>query len=290
MKRRFTLLGLTLVAAGCGGGTPTSPGTNQTATNAPPVISAFTVQGTRSREPANFADLSESVPVTVQVTDAESNASDFQYTWSATLGTFSGSGRSVTWKAPATADTPLVVTLSLEVVETYASQGKSLVNRAARSVTLSLHNSIKEVGDLSRQFLLDFSDSNLPTPMVMRHFQPGCYGTEAETSDVDANRRDFRITNWTVDLPVTSVNFGGACPIPGRNTVQGDACSRVHTDWRSTALRDLGNLPKGQSAETHGVDYISAFYYEDQQRWRLCDSQYIGDSPSFLKLPRSLVP
>ena len=126
--------------------------------------------------------------------------------------------------------------------------------------------------------------------MVMRHFQPGCYGTEAETSDVDANRRDFRITNWTVDLPVTSVNFGGACPIPGRNTVQGDACSRVHTDWRSTALRDLGNLPRVNRRRPTAWTTFPRSTTKISSGGDCATASDIGDSPSFLKLPRSLVP
>jgi len=53
------------------------------------------------------------------------------------------------------------------------------------------------------------------------------------------------------------------------------------------AVRDLDGMAKGQSADTHGVDYISAFYYRDQKRWRLCDSQYILDpsTPPRVMLP-----
>jgi len=293
MNRRHVIIPLLVLAAGCSG-TPTRPaGAITTSTlNAPPVIGVLTVQGTRSKEPPNFADVAERVPVSVEVTDAESNVNDFRYTWSATLGTISGTGRNVIWTAPATVNAPTAVTLNVEVVETYTAQGKSRENRVTGSVTLSLHDSVKEVSDLSRQFLVDFSNSDLPTDTVMRHFQPGCYGTDNETYDVNRNRQDYRIMSWTVDAPVTTVSFGSVCPIPTRNTVQGDACSRVHTDWRSMAVRDLDGMARGQLAEAHGTDYISAFYYRDQKRWRLCDSQYILDpsTPPRTQLLRSLVP
>ena len=302
--RRYLVLGIAFVAVACSSGTPTNPSTTPPVTtppvvdpgpvvnNTPPVIGKFTIQGTRKNEPAAFADVSEEIPVSVEVTDAESPISSLKFNWSSSIGTFSGSGASVTWKAPAQVDAPTLVTLNVEVVETYTSQGKTVENKPTGSAVISVHDSVKEVGDMSRQFLLDFSDSSIPTATVMRNFQPGCYGTAEETSQVDANRQDLRITSWTVDLPGTSVNFGGFCPIPTRNAVQGDACSHMHTDWHSVAIRDLDWLAKGQSTDTHGVDYLSAFYYSDQKRWRLCDSQYIGDASMSLRalLLRSLVP
>jgi hypothetical protein len=226
------------------------------------------------------------------VTDAESPISSLKFNWSSTVGTFSGTGPNVVWKAPATVDAPAVVTLNLEVVETYTSQGKQVTNQPAGSTTLSLHDSLKEVGDMGRLFLLDFSDSTKDTGTVMRNFQPDCYGTADETGQVSDNRRDLRITSFAVDSPATSVRFGGSCPIPTRNNVRGDACTHMHADWYSVAVRDLDWLGKGQSTEAHGVDYISAFYYPDQKRWRLCDSQFIGDSSMSLRalLLRSLVP
>jgi hypothetical protein len=293
----FVVLGLVGMAAACSS-TPTNPSTTPpvdpgpVVNNTPPVIGKFTIQGMRTNEPPSFADVSESVPVSVAVTDAESPVSSLKFNWSSPIGTFSGSGPAVTWKAPAQVDAPTLVTLTVEVVETYTSQGKPVENKPTGSVVVSVHDSVKEVGGMARQFLLDFSDSNQPVTTVMRNFEPGCYGTADETAQVTANRQDLRILSWTVDSPTTSVNFGGFCPIPGRPTVRGDACSRIHTDWHSVAIRDLDWLAKGQTTDAHGVDYISAFYYADQQRWRLCDSQYIGDPSMSLRarLLRSLVP
>ena len=300
MKLRYILLPFVIaMAAACGGGEmpgPTGPGPLVTplpdpgpvVTNTPPVIGRFTVQGTRSNEPPNFADASEDLPISVDVTDAESQINDLKFNWSADGGTFSGTGRSVTWKAPATVSGPRDITINLEVVETYTSQGKSVENKVTGSVTLSLHDSVKEVGDMALLFIQDFSNSSIGVSEVMRNFQPDCYGTEEERGQVADNRQNFRINSSTVSLSSTIVNFGGTCPFRGK---RGDACSRVRARWESTVLRDVGDLRAGQTTVATGVDQVAAFYYRDQKRWKLCDSQFDPDSTSVRAAQiRGLVP
>src|SRR5262245_55846711 len=87
---------LPLVAGGCGsdppvGPTPTPPVDN----NAPPVISSLTAGSQR-------AEAGESVQVTSIVLDSETLPDQLQYDWSASPvnGTFVGSGRQVSWRAP----------------------------------------------------------------------------------------------------------------------------------------------------------------------------------------------
>src|SRR5215471_4087878 len=84
-----------------------------------PVIDSVTFQGTRPKEPVDFADVGEAVPVVAKVHDDETPADQLDYQWSATAGTFSGTGASVTWTAPASAQTPADVTITLKVVEKY---------------------------------------------------------------------------------------------------------------------------------------------------------------------------
>lgn len=305
MKARPLILGFVVaLAVACSGGgmtpTPTAPGPvtpdpGPVVTNTPPVIGAFTVQGTRTNEPPNFADVSEDLPISVEVTDAESPVGELTFNWSAAVGTFSGSGRSITWKAPAEAATPITVTINLEIVETYTSQGKSVENKVTGSTTVSLHNSIKEVGDLARQFLLDFSDSSLDVPYVMRNFQPDCYGTDSETSDVANNRSNFNIIQSNVAASATTVKFGGICTFRAK---PGDGCARVPVYWKSVAKKDLYDgftgelaLRKGQTEEASGVDQVAAMYYRDQGRWRLCDSQFDSSSTTLKAASiRGLVP
>jgi hypothetical protein len=287
----------TAVACG-GGGTPTGPGPvpdpdpGPVVNNTPPVIGRFTVQGTRINEPPSFADASEDLPISVDVTDAESTIGDLKFNWTAAVGTFSGTGRSVLWKAPASVPAPAEVTINLEVVEAFTSAGKPVENKVTGSTVVSLHDSIKEVGDMARQFLLDFSDSRLKledVPYIMRNFEPGCYGTADETAQVADNRRNFEILEWRVEPPVTTVNFGGLCPF--RNA-RGDACARVDVYWKSKLLRDLPDGSRaGAVGAVAGFDQLAAMYYRDQKRWRLCDSAFNGAPVSLRALiAHGLVP
>ena len=295
--RRTCLVSACVVAAllaliSCGG-TPTVPSPSPSPTptpdpgpivnNAPPVIIGFTVQGSRNNEPASFADLSEEVVVTANVVDNETPIGNLKFNWTASVGTFTGSGSKVTWKAPASATTPVLVTLNLEVVETYTSAGKSVDNKVTGSTPVSLHDSATEVGDMARQFLIDFSTSSLrDVTQIMRNFEPTCYGTADETSDVARNRTDFTIqAGWRVEAASTTVNFGSFCPFRNR---PGDACAQVRTFWKSQANRDIFDsggtlaLHQGDVTTASGVDQVAAKYYKDQNRWRLCASDFNGDA------------
>src|SRR5262249_9513322 len=155
-----TAVAVALVLAACGG-SPTRPSNTpggggsgqQPPPNNLPVIDSIAVQGTRAKEPPNFADLAEAVAVTAKVHDDETAAGQLQYVWTATAGTFSGTGANVTWQAPASAATPAEVTITLKVVEKYGSPA-SFQHEVTGTAKLSLHDSIKEVGDMARQFLL----------------------------------------------------------------------------------------------------------------------------------------
>jgi hypothetical protein len=175
----------------------------------------------------------------------------------------------VTWHAPAAAGTtPAIVTLTLEVVERY---GAGLENRVTRTADLSLHDSAKEVGDMARQFLLDFSDSNLrDVNYIMRNFQPDCYGTQSEIEDVVDNRAMYRIVSYAIGAPSVTVNFGGTCPF---RTRPGDACAQVRVFWASVTASSGARVP-----DARGTDQVAAMYYPAQRRWRLCDSQFNSDN------------
>lgn len=246
-------------------------------TNVAPSITAIAVQGNRRNEPPNFADLSESVAVTATVTDQETAVDQLQYNWTATLGTFSGTGLRVTWQAPAAAVTPAVVTLTLEVVERY---GSGLEHRVTRTTEVALHNSAKEVGDMARQFLLDFSDSSLrDVPQIMRNFSDDTKtcrdGKEAEASQVAQNRIDYRITQFSVGAPVVTLDFDGRCPFRSRAA---DACAQVPVSWTSVRLTTgpPGTTPVGAIERVSGTDQVTAIYIRNQRRWGLCESDFDG--------------
>ena len=250
------------VAAGSRTCSPAPP-----APNSPPAIHSITIQGTRLREPAGFADIGESVRLSADVTDAETPVAQLQYNWSATTGSFDGSGATVAWLAPAAASTPADVTITLEVVERYGMAPNTQENKVSGTAAVSLHDSMSEVGEMSRQFLLDFSDSNLrDISRIMRNFMPGCYGTGQETDQVIENRRRYTIVESRVGTPKTTIGFGGVCPYQAR---PGDACSAVPVFWRSVD-HDNG----GADGPTSGTDWLAAVYSSSGRRWWLCDSSF----------------
>jgi hypothetical protein len=246
--------------------------TPSVASNTPPVIIGIGVRGSLPREPAQFASLDEVVNVTAIVTDAEASPSQLTVGWSASAGAFSGAGTSVTWRAPATFSTPGAVILTLTVTERYTVPDASGLPVTREHVvqaasTVRLHDSIKEVGDMAVQFLVDFS-RQIPPAQVMRNFSDQCsVERAAELADVERNQRDYTINTYSVGTAATTVGFTGRCPF--RN-VTGDACAQVAVEWRST------NKVTGAPETARGIDQVTAVYEDGQSRWRLCASDFNG--------------
>ena len=243
-------------------------------TNEPPVIQSITARGTRPDEPANFADLSEEITVTGTATDKESKADQLVYEWSGTDGTFTGTGPSVKWRAPASGATPFVASLKLTVVDRFqTTDGSGLPitfeHRVEKTFTVKVHDSVKEVGGMATLFLENFSKSSVPPATVMQDFLVGCYGTAAELEDVIDNRAEYTITAYSVGPPSVTVNFGGTCAFRTRS---GDACSNTAVQW-SSIEKDTG-----KSGSVEGTDQVAAVYRN--ARWWLCDSQFNPKSSS----------
>jgi hypothetical protein len=287
LARRFVaaslacvLCGVLIAACGASPAGPITPPPDNTPppSNALPIIESIHAKGRRPNQPADFADLSETVDVAASVGDDETAVENLELHWSASAGTFEGTGPSVTWTAPAGAETPLDVTLSLKLIEKYGHPGgpKIYQHEVTSSTTLSLHDSAKEVGDMAKQFLLDFSDSDIrDVGYIMRNFQPGCYGTSDETEQVADNRRRFRIIESRINEPATTIAFGGICPYQRR---AGDACSAVSVFWKSMDL-DLNNATRSDA----GTDWLASFYIREQHRWRLCDSTFDGQRVGIMR-------
>ena len=269
---------VSLIVAACGSSTsPTPPpgGGQPPPVNTPPTIDSITIQGTRPRQPANFADLGEVVPVSAKVRDDETAMDQLQYAWTATAGTFTGSGASVTWQAPASADAPIDVNITLTVTEKYGNPGGPLAfeQMVTKTATLSLHDTSREVDGMARQFLLDFSDTNIKDAnLIMRNF--GGAGTCPDPGEVTSERADvvrnftfFNMIRFNVGTPKVTVNFGGSCPFRFK---RGDACAVVPVLWDSVDLRT--NVRQASS----GDDIVAASYSAKDSRWFLCASDYDG--------------
>jgi hypothetical protein len=238
--------------------------------NDPPVIQSITALGLKPAEPPNFADLGEEIAVTATVTDKESPADRLVYEWSGTDGSFSGTGASVRWRAPASGSTPFVSNLKLTVVDRFqTTDGSGLPitfeHRVEKTFTVKVHDSVREVGGMATSFLENFSKSSVGVDEVMKDFLVGCYGTAAERDQVENNRKNFLITSYVVGPATVTVNFNGRCPYENR---AGDACSSSGVRWESTVLAT------GAKEIVEGTDQVAAVYREG--RWWLCDSSFDG--------------
>jgi hypothetical protein len=270
-------LGLTLLA-GCGDspvtpgpiGQPPSGGGQNPPANSVPTIESITVRGTRPNQPPSFADVSESVDVSAVVRDEETAPDQLQYLWTSSFGSFSGTGARVSWQAPPDVQAPTLVTLTLEVIERY---GTTFEHRVTRTASVAVHDSVREVGDMARQFLIDFSTTSLQDwRAVMRNFKesacPSSREYEDERDQVENHYTNFRMHDYIVGVASVSRNFGGSCYAG----LRGDACVSVPVMWDSTDIRT------NDRRMTSGIDHLTAAYSTADSRWWLCSSRFEGAS------------
>lgn len=269
----------------------------QQSANAAPVISALTAKGTKPREPAQFADLGETINVAAAVSDAETPVPQLIFAWTATItgadsvGTFSGSGASVTWTAPAAfSNAPTTVKITLKVTERYQTTDSvglpvTRENVVEKSTDVRLHNSVKEVSDLAFRFLEAFSLQR-PVDEVMRDFTTSCSDAASERSDVTCNQQEVTITKYTLGTPQTTVPFNGTCAFPVGGVVRtpkGDACSLITVEWTSKVNKvychnELADKI-GKTMVVSGTDQVTAVLENDQ--WKLCASDWDQKSGTF---------
>ena len=92
-------------------------------------------------------------------------------------------------------------------------------NRVTKSVTVSVHDSVREVGDMATEFLTNFSKSDVSVGTVMKDFTPSCSGTAEEKQDVEDNRAEFIITSYESDRrPSASTSTGAVRIATARRT------------------------------------------------------------------------
>jgi hypothetical protein len=239
--------------------------------NAAPTISGISSRSTRPNVPNRFADLDETITVTATVTDPETPADQLRYEWSADVGAFSGTGREVTWRAPAQATTPATVRLTLTVIETYQTvnaQGLpvSAEHRVSGTFDVRLHASAKEVRDMSVEFLVEFSQQRVAPDQMVRNFSDTCPGKSQERDQVRNHQNELTVTSYSVEPnPPVEIAFGGVCRDRGR---VGDACAYVPVRWESTYKAN------GRREVVVGIGQLNAIY--EDNRWRLCDSDFLG--------------
>ena len=182
------------------------------------------------------------------MTDVETAPEKLRYVWTAPTGTFSGTGATVTWRAPDVFVTPALVTLSLTVVETFTATDPSGLpvsaqNTTSGTVDVNLHDSVQEIDGMATQFMTDFS-KQLPAGTVLQNFMD-CAGRDAEASDIANNQEKFVIGSYELGPATSQVNFGGTCDFRAR---RGDGCAQVPVVWQSTVKAS------GLAQTTRGTD------------------------------------
>lgn len=251
--------------------------------NTPPVIKSMTAKGRKPNEPRSFADLSETLDLTAAVEDAETASDKLTYQWTTTLGTVTGTGAAVTWAAPGSAPTPVDVTITLTVVETYKAPDATGLpvdkeNKVSSTTTVSLHNSLKEIGDMAYQFLVLFSNSAITDPnIILRDFSSQCPsgtpGPAGERKDIIDNRTNYVIQpDYVIGAPSVTVNFGGSCTLFSDRPRPADACALVNTEWHSKVINPPTDPNYNKIVTAKGIDQVTARYFAP--RWWLCDSDF----------------
>jgi hypothetical protein len=280
----FALL-TALIGAACGGTPgpgPTPPpggggnGGGGVVTNSPPQIRSLTSSDTR-------AEVDSPITLTATVEDAETPLANLTYAWSAPTGTFSGTGSTVTWVAGQDASTPADVILTLTVTERYNNGSTQLENKVTSDTTVRLHNSPKELREMSLRFLNDYANSRIPPDQCVAEFSDSCNGKKDERADVEDVRHDYEHIGST--LRHTSLSIA-----PNRLT------ATVHT-FCSFTVKVITTQPREESCQTSPCplgsigtftgDCRTTNVYE-KGRWWLCDST--ATSIPSLNSPSTFVP
>ncbi|MGE5242884.1 MAG: IPT/TIG domain-containing protein [Betaproteobacteria bacterium] len=255
--------------------------------NTPPLITSIVAQGTQPHEPAQFADADETIAVTATVQDAETPVDQLEFEWKSDAGgSFTGSGRAVQWHAPQAVPDSKSATLTVTVIEKYDTADPNGLpvpaeNKVTGTTVVSLHDSVKEVGGMAKDFLDLFSQSSVAPTTVVHNFLEGCgaggTGRDQELNQVTNNRMHYIIQpDWFVGSPSVTVKFGGVSPFRSRSA---DAWASLDVRWTSKCIvvdtDPLVNCPYvGYVRHDAGIDWVTAHYDPTTSRWWLCDSDY----------------
>ena len=255
----------------------------QTVTNSAPVVQSLDARGSRANEPAGYAAINEAITLNASVTDDVTPVANLTYQWSVSAGTIQGTGSRVTFVAPSAAATARI---TLTVVEKYRTpDAKGLPvdaeNTVSATVNVMVHDELGEIGDMAVDFLRLFSISSVAPADVVHNFRDNCgangTGKQDELAQIVNNRRNFVILpDWLVGSARSTVSFNGVSPFRARRA---DGWAAVDVRWHSQCrVKDesIGCASVGAEQTNSGVDWVTAIFDRDANRWWLCDSDYNG--------------
>jgi hypothetical protein len=247
--------------------------------NSPPTVGSISVTAPRPKQPKTLASVGDRMTLTASINDAETPLSGLTIQWSSlpSIGTFTGTGASVQWTAPASTSSPQTVILMLTVLEQYQEPDSSGLpvqreHRVQKTTSVKVHDTVKEVSDMAVDFLELFSDSSITNPaLVLHNFSQTCdggKGYEDEYGDVVISREKKLILTHDITPPsVFQYAFGStkqACTNKGQTP--GDVCVEVPVHWTDRDLDD------DEFHDVRGTDYVTGVY--ENAAWRLCHSRW----------------
>jgi hypothetical protein len=266
MRLPAAIAGALATLAGACGGSPTQP----PVVNTPPTIESLAVAGER-------AEADRDIQVTAVVKDAETSVENLTYAWSASpaTGLFTGSGPSASWRPPKGQTTPGLFTITLTVTERFTSAGQNRTNIATKSVQVRYNDSPAEVTFLAEDFLENkFGVYSVTPAEAVSNFSDNCSGKADEQSDIEINRRNFRILSATYD--VESISFNADYT---RATVIG-----------TCVFRDIPNSGPNQGRQQRVAGICTLTNVYENFKWFLCRSSFDGTDTTLLSLERGRVP
>lgn len=281
MRAAVLVAGLVLLAlAGCQGKPPAGP-TPPPPPPPPPVNTAPQIRSLAASD--QRAEVDVPITLTATVEDAETPAAGLTYAWTSDVGTFSGTGATVTWVAGQNATTPADVILTLTVTERYTSGTTQAENKVTSTTTVRLHNSPKELREMSIRFLTDFANSRISPEKCVEEFSDSCRGKRDELEDIQDIRHDYEHIGSTLRHTSLSINADRT------NATVHTFCSfrvRVITTQPRDEPCQGGKCPVGSEGSSTGDCWTTNVY--EKGRWWICESRFTA-IPS-LNRPSTFVP
>jgi hypothetical protein len=240
--------------------------------NTPPTIESITIAGTR-------AEADREIQVTAAVKDAETPVGQLTYTWAASPqnGLFTGTGATVAWRPPKGQETPDVYTIRLTVGERYTSAGQPRQHSVSSTKTIPYNDSPAELTFLAKDFLEDkFGDFNVSPEEAVSNFSDNCRGKADERSDIEINRKNFRILSATYSIE--SISFSDNDTFA---TVRGECM-----------FEDIPNSGPNAGRRQLVVGICTLTNVYENFKWFLCRSSFDNDPDrtTVLSLERGRVP
>jgi hypothetical protein len=179
----------------------------------------------------------ERIPLVATVSDDVTPVSSLTFQWTTDRGSVEGTNDRVTFVAGNTAGRANINVTIVERYRTTDARGLPVdaEHRTTGAIAVSVHDELREIGDMAVDFLRLFSMSSVAPQDVVHNFRDNCgangTGKQDELTQIIANRRNFNILpDWFVGPARPAVSFNGVSPFRARRA---DGWAAVDVRWRS---------------------------------------------------------